>query len=67
MTSISGPLWPYVLATLAWVALCAFLIFKAFRAWKADDASTGWPHIGRSGGRPDRAARRGQDAQGGRI
>jgi hypothetical protein len=31
MVTISGSLWPYVLMTLAWVAVCGFFLH---RAWK---------------------------------
>lgn len=58
MISISGSLWPYVLISIVWVALCGWLLLRAWRARPAGEAPAA----------PSRTSRPSmQDSQAGRI
>ena len=63
MISISGSLWPYVLLTLGWIAVCGYFLVRAWksggRTFPRNNATTSSPrhHV------PGRA----RDTQAGRI
>lgn len=63
MISISGSLWPYVVVTLCWIAVCGYFLH---RAWKSGGST-----FPRNNATPSRARKRtpgaARDTQAGRI
>jgi hypothetical protein len=62
MISVSGSLWPYLLLTLCWIAVCAYFLHRAWKAGggalpaKEGTASSAQEHVS-SGARDTQAGR----------